>query len=125
MDQHKREKIEGKESSLIDNSNIENGCSEGIHLTCPEKLRRAYLSTIILLQVSSHLVPLLVQVSSHLVPLLVQVSSYLVPLLVQVSSHLVPSLVQVSSLHINFFVNTFWFTTSVLDLLTNILCTRM
>ena len=56
---------------------------------------------------------LLLQESSHLVPLLLQESSHLVPLLLQESSHLVPLLLQESSLHFfSFFVKTFLVYTS-------------
>ena len=69
---------------------------------------RGSLGRVLLLQVSSNLVPLLLQESSHLVPLLLQESSHLVPLLLQESSHLVPLLLQESSLHFfSFFVKTF------------------
>ena len=51
---------------------------------------------------------LLLQASSHLVPLLLQASSHLVLLLLQALSHLVPLLLQESSLHfLVFFIKTF------------------
>ena len=53
------------------------------------------LEHVLLLQESSHLVPLLLQMSSHLVSLLLQESSHLVSLLLQESSHLVSLLLQV------------------------------
>ena len=66
---------------------------------------------------------LLLQVSSHLVPLLLQESSHLVPLLLQESSHLVPLLLQETSLHfLSFFVKTFLVYFSIVSAARSLTC---